>query len=85
MVAIASEQAWQERVDQRLGGLEAIVTRLSERLASVESTLPHLATKADLERLRAELHGEINRLIWKLAGLQAIGLLILFAALRWLS
>ena len=46
----------------------------------VDATLPHLATKADLERLRAELHA----LMWKLAGLYLAGLLALFAALRWL-
>ena len=41
-------------------GKIAVTTNVSatveERLASIEATLPHLATKADLAELRAELH-----------------------------
>ena len=54
---------------------------VNERLAQVETHLSHLATKADLERLRAELHS----LAWKLATLLIAGLAALFAALRWLG
>ena len=70
----ARPAAWRDRVDDRLARLEA-------GLAAVNSQLPHLATKADLERLRSELHG----LAWRLAGLYIAGLAALFAALRWLG
>ena len=39
------------------------------RLSQVESTLPHLATKADLAELKAELHKLETRLIRWIAGL----------------
>ncbi len=55
--------------------------RVETRLTAIETTLPHLATKADLERLRTELHS----MMWRLAGLWLAGLVALFAALRWLG
>ena len=70
----ATPAAWRDRVDDRLAHLEA-------GLAAVNAQLPHLATKADLERLRSELHG----LAWRLAGLYIAGLAALFAALRWIG
>lgn len=70
----ATPAAWRARVDDRLAHLEA-------GLAAVNAQLPHLATKAGLERLRSELHG----LAWRLAGLYIAGLAALFAALRWLG
>ncbi len=39
------------------------------RLSQVESTLPHLATKADLAELKAELHKLEARIIRWIAGL----------------
>lgn len=39
------------------------------RLSQVESTLPHLATKADLAELKAELHNLETRLTRWIAGL----------------
>lgn len=39
------------------------------RLNQVESTLPHLATKADLAELKAELHKLETRLVRWIAGL----------------
>ncbi len=39
------------------------------RLSQVESTLPHLATKADLAELKAELHKLETRLVRWIAGL----------------
>ena len=54
---------------------------MNERLARVEGQLSHLATKADLESLRAELHS----LAWRLAALLIAGLAALSAALRWLG
>ncbi len=39
------------------------------RLSQVKSTLPHLATKADLAELKAELHKLETRLVRWIAGL----------------
>ncbi len=41
----------------------------ARRLSQVESTLPHLATKADLAELKAELHKLETRLVRWIAGL----------------
>lgn len=39
-----------------------------ERLARIEATLPHLARKADIERLRAEHQADYRRFIqWTVA------------------
>ena len=55
---------------------------LGERVARIEGVLDHLATKADLERLRAELRTEIQRLRFTLVSVQLTGLAIILAAMR---
>ncbi|MCY4615228.1 MAG: hypothetical protein OXC71_02400 [Chloroflexi bacterium] len=55
---------------------------LGERVARIEGVLDHLATKADLERLRAELRTEIQRLRFTLISVQLTGLAIILAAMR---
>ena len=51
---------------------------LSERVARIERVLDHLATKADLERLRTEM----QRLRFTLVSVQLTGLAIILAAMR---
>ena len=52
--------------------------RIAERLAHVEATLPHLATKADLAALEL-------RLLLRLGGVLAIGVGLILGAMRlWL-
>ncbi len=55
---------------------------LAERVARIEGVLEHLATKADLEELRAELRTEMQRLKFTLVSLQLTGLGIVLAAMR---
>ena len=55
---------------------------LGERVARIEGVLDHLATKADLERLRAELRTEMQRLKFTLVSVQLTGLGIILAAMR---
>ncbi|MYD65729.1 MAG: hypothetical protein F4X26_07105 [Chloroflexi bacterium] len=51
---------------------------LAERVARIEGVLDHLATKADLERLRAEM----QRLKFTLVSIQLTGVAIILAAMR---
>ncbi|MXZ63811.1 MAG: hypothetical protein F4Y98_09585 [Chloroflexi bacterium] len=51
---------------------------LAERAARIESVIDHLATKADLERLRTEM----QRLKFTLISLQLTGVAIILAAMR---
>ena len=55
---------------------------VEERLASIEArfeaTLPHLATKADLEELRSQM----ERTAWRLSGLMVVGFGVVIGALR---
>ena len=51
---------------------------LSARVARIEGVLDHLATTADLERLRTE----IQRLKFTLVPVQLTGLAIILAAIR---
>ena len=51
---------------------------LAERVARIEGVLEHLATKADLERLRAEM----QRLKFTLVSIQLTGVAIILAAMR---
>ena len=51
---------------------------LAERVARIEGVLDHLATKADLERLRTEM----QRLKFTLISLQLTGVAIILAAMR---
>ena len=79
---------WQERVDAWLERLEHGQAAVSERLARVEATLPHLATKEDVAQLRADVQAAVNGLTWRLfMGLGTLGafLAALFAALHWLG
>ncbi|MYE32261.1 MAG: hypothetical protein F4X80_06365 [Chloroflexi bacterium] len=55
---------------------------LPERVARIEGVLEHLATKADLERLRADLRTEMQRLKFTLVSIQLTGLGIILAAMR---
>ena len=51
---------------------------LSERVARIEGVLDHLATKADIERLRTEM----QRLKFTLVSVHLTGLAIILAAMR---
>ena len=51
---------------------------LGERVARIEGVLDHLATKADLERLRTEM----QRLKFTLVSVHLTGLAIILAAMR---
>lgn len=59
---------------------------IGERLAHVEATLPHLATRADVERLRADLQADVRgmeaRLLVRLGGGLAAGVGLVLAAIR---
>ena len=74
--------AWRERVDDHLERqdtrLERLIThvaQLDKRLVRVETTLPHLATKADVSNA-------INALTWRLAAIVTAGLAALAAFLK---
>ncbi len=66
----------------RNDGMEPAMTAqsgtLGERVARIEGVLDHLATKADLERLRTEM----QRLKFTLISVQITGLAIILAAMR---
>ena len=51
---------------------------LAQRAARIESVIDHLATKADLDRLRTEM----QRLKFTLISLQLTGVAIILAAIR---
>ena len=55
---------------------------IAERVARIEGAMEHLATRADLERLSAELRKDMQRLAVALASLQLAGLAITLAAIR---
>lgn len=55
---------------------------LGERIARIEGQMQHVATKADLAELRAELRAEIHALSWRLIGaVVAVGGIITTAML----
>ncbi len=85
----AATVAWRARVDDRLDTLTADVGRLNTRLdrmeARFDSTLPHLATKADVAQLHANMERAINALTWKLTAILVAGGAALAAFLRWLA
>ena len=84
----APARAWQGRMEGCLERVEHGQAVLSERLARVEATLPHLATKEDVAQLRADVQAAVNGLTWRLfLGLGALRafLAALMAALRWLG
>ena len=64
-----------ERQDARLEQMATHVAKLDTRLVSVEATLPHLATKADVSNV-------INALTWRLAAIAVAGLAALAAFLK---
>ena len=43
-----------------------------ERLARLEGAYEHLATRADMERLRGDMERAINTQTWKLVGVQLL-------------
>ena len=51
---------------------------LAERVSRIEGAMEHLATKADVERLRTEM----QRLKFALVSLQLAGIAIILAAMR---
>lgn len=55
---------------------------IGERVARIEGAMEHLATRADLERLSAELRKDMQRLAVALASLHLAGLAITLAAIR---
>lgn len=58
---------------------------IGERVARIEGVLGHLATKADLERLRTELQGvraEMQRLKFTFISVQLTSLGLILAAMR---
>ena len=67
--------AWHERVDSHLEQLSTHAERQDTHLVGVETTLPHLATKADVSNA-------INALTWRLAAIVTAGLAALAAFLK---
>ena len=55
---------------------------LAERVARIEGAMEHLATRADLQRLAAELRKDMQRLAVALVSLQLAGVGIMLAAIR---
>ena len=65
---------------------------IEERVASIEATLPHLATKADVEALRADIallegriRGDLLKVVIGLASLQLLGLAAVAAIVRFVG
>ena len=65
---------------------------IEERVASIEATLPHLATKADVKSLSADIallegriRGDLLKVVIGLASLQLIGLGAVAAIVRFLG
>ncbi len=58
---------------------------VEQRLGQLEGAYAHLATKADLAELKAEIRGDLNKVVIGLAGLQLIGLGAVAAIMRFLG
>ena len=58
---------------------------VEQRVGQLEGAYQHLATKADLAELKAELKGDLLRLVIGLAGLQLIGLGAVASIMRFLG
>ena len=65
---------------------------VEERVASIEATLPHLATKADVEALSADLallegriRGDLLKVVIGLASLQLLGLAAVATIVRFVA
>lgn len=65
---------------------------IEERVAGIEATLPHLATKADVEALSADIallegriRGDLLKVVIGLASLQLLGLAAVAAIVRFVG
>lgn len=58
---------------------------VEERVSRLEGAYDHLATKADLAELKADLNRTLIQMVIGLAGLQLIGLGAVAAILRFLG
>ena len=58
---------------------------LEQRVSYIESKLDSLATKEDLANLKAELKGDLNKIVMWLAGLQLLGLGAVAAIMKFLG
>ena len=58
---------------------------VEQRLGQLEGAYGRLATKADLAELKAEIRGDLNKVVIGLAGLQLIGLGAVAAIMRFLG
>ena len=58
---------------------------VEQRIGQLEGAYQHLATKADLAELKAELRGDLLRLVIGLAGLQLLGLGAVAAIMRFVG
>jgi hypothetical protein len=67
-------------VEARVAKLEATMSDVQVRLIRIESSLEHMATKADLHEMATTFHKAMNEQTWKfLAG--ATGMSALFATI----
>ncbi len=57
-----------EDILKRLGNVEADVSELKSNVSTILATIPHLATKADLNELRAEMASQLGSLRAEMAG-----------------
>lgn len=62
-----------------------MATAVEERVSRLEGAYDHLATKADLAELKADLNRTLIQMVIGLAGLQLIGLGAVAAILRFLG
>lgn len=62
-----------------------MATAVEERVSRLEGAYDHLATKADLAELKADLNKTLIQMTIGLAGLQLIGLGAVAAILRFLG
>ena len=58
---------------------------LEQRVSYIEGKLDSLATKEDLANLKAELKGDLNKIVMWLAGLQLLGLGAVAAIMKFLG
>ncbi len=56
-----------------------------QRVSYIEGRLESLATKEDLAEMKAEIRGDLNRVIFGVAGLQFLGLGAVAAIIRFLG
>lgn len=65
-MASSPEMACMEDIQKRLGAVESAVSEIKAQVAGIASTIasvmPHLATKADVNELKAELKADISEL-----------------------